>query len=130
MSSTITKSEIIEELCARLRRSLVLTRGEQLFLSRRARGLPQADMARLCNVTLLQLRAWEHDLEDAPSVDERRVEDLQLHELCAVWRRRHGITLRQIAVVLDKSVAWVHGAERGHAGAREVVRYILAKGKT
>ena len=102
-----------------------LTRGERLRLHRRALGSTQAEMAAFFGVGLGHFRGWEDDITEAPAVPDVSLSTLTLHEMCLLLRRRHGITLGQVAEALGKTSSWVHYAEQGRAGAQAVVDYLL-----
>ena len=117
-----------DKLHKKLRTGLKLTRGERLFLHRRANDYTQTEMARALGVGVDKLREWERDDPPCPEkVPAVKLTGLPLAELIGVRRRRLGLRIAYIARIMDKSVGWVHRAQTGEheESAERLVEFIL-----
>ncbi len=91
-----------------------LTEGERLLVDRRRRDESQRDAAARLGVTLYRYRALESGEADADAV---AVGPLRPHERFFLLRRRHGISVGEIAAALGSSRWWVTQMEKGRAPA-------------
>lgn len=110
-------------LTARLRRGLTLTPEEKLRVYRRQKECTQREMADLFGVTEDRYRRWEDGVGKVPAV-KVTLGQLTLGDLCALHRRRLGISLRELAAALGMSTTWTFNASNGRAGADRVVDYL------
>lgn len=94
-----------------------VTHGEQMQIARGREGLRQVDVADCMGVTVSVVRAWERDVGGP-----RRFRlGLTLGEWVTLQRKRCGLTLRQVAKAVGRSVMWCHRVEQGTRVPTEAV---------
>ena len=95
-----------------------LTDGEQLFLRRRREGWNQAQAAAHMQVTIDQYRLKEHD---ELKIDSPLWPEPTGAEKCVIYRRRAGMTQKDVAAAIGRSRLWVNRMERGLEDATPLV---------
>ena len=91
---------------------------EKVLLDRRRQGKTQIAAARKHHVTRGTYIGWETGTVRCPRVPV--VRGLSLGERCFILRRRAGMTQRDIAARLERSLRWVRMMETGLAPATEL----------
>jgi transcriptional regulator with XRE-family HTH domain len=97
-----------------------LSPGVRLIISRRRRGLTQAQEAKRRKASLYQYRGWEEDRGEVP---EEKIGRLEVHEQCYVRRIAKGLTLDEVAKDVGVSRWWLRQMERGTANVERLRKY-------
>lgn len=98
-----------------------LTRGEALLLDRRRRGETQVAAGRRWNVPHSRYSLWERDLaDDAPTV---KIDQVEPHERCLLYRRRAKFTQARVARELGVCRWWLNQMERGVVPCDDLIWY-------
>lgn len=98
-----------------------LTRGEKLTILRRRDKLSQLESAERYSVSPDTYRKWESDINStAPTVE---VDELFVHEVCYLLRRRRRLTQKFVAAQMGVSRVTVNRMEKGEVPAVSLANY-------
>lgn len=81
----------------------------------------QIEAAQALSVSVDRLREWEADR--AAPIPRKNLGQLKVNELCYLFRRRKGITQRQLAVALGCTRLWLIQMEDGRAPVERLRAY-------
>lgn len=92
------------------------TKGESLLIWRRREGLNQTRAAEEFGVHVDKYREWEAD-RSLPDQPRKHLGQLKPHEVCVLYRRRAGLTQKEVAARVGCTRLWVIQMEDGSAPA-------------
>lgn len=99
-----------------------LTNGESWFLHRRSLGFRQEEMAARLKISHYSYKMIEYDRVDTP-VLVPAIKVLRPHEVCAICRRRAGISQLKIAKALKVSRWWLVQMENGDIDCAPLLKW-------
>lgn len=99
-----------------------LTSGERLLIDRRRRGEVQSTAADRFGVSPSMYGKWERNLVAGVGALVR-VDSLEAHERCLLYRRRTGKHQWEVARHLGRCRLWINRMERGDAPCDELIDY-------
>ena len=102
----------------------MLTEGETLLIQRRRAGLSQKVMGDKFDINRHIYGKRERDQETANMVESiLGIEDLCTQERCVIYRKRAGLTQREVASLLGLSRYWLNQKEIGRVDCSDLLKF-------